>query len=180
MASDAIMFEIIKTLFIKGGNNRAVATRVFHMYAKFGAFSDDVLEYARGIGLLSAMVAQAELGYDKFTPASVSILTVAHRWEFLAKKRNWQALADAKKWSFLVENDQWEMLAAYEQWDILAAHEKWDLLVEHKKWNVLAEYRQWHVLKEHSRWMELLCAGQVNSVPRRAMLGYAYMRCFMK
>ena len=180
MAPDAIMIEVIKTLFIKGGDNRKVATRVFQMYAKFGAFPDEVLEYATGIGLISALSVQAELGYDRFEDASVSILKKAKRWNFLILKRNWQALADAGKWNLLVEHEQLDVLAQNQQWDILASLGKWDILIKYKKWDVLAEYRQWDLLKKHNRWFELLCAGQFDAVPRQALVGYAFMRCFMK
>ena len=180
MASDAIMIEIIKTLFIKGGDNKAVAIRIFKMYAKFGAFSSDVLEYARGIGLLSSLAIQAELGYEKFYDASLSILLYAHRWEFLAQKNNWNALAEAQKWDFLAEKEQWDVLVEYKQWEVLAEHEKWDVLIKHKKWDVLVEYHQWPLLINHSRWFELLSAGCYDVVPRKAVVAYAFMRCFMK
>lgn len=180
MASDAVMIKIIETLFIKGGDNKAVAIRIFRMYAKFGAFSPTVLEYARGIGLMSALTVQAKLGYEKCKDAAVSILSEAHSWDFLAEKENWRALAEAQKWNFLIENEQWDILAEYQQWNIIAEHEKWDVLARYKRWNILAEYRQWSLLKDHSRWFELLCAGQFENVPRQAMVGYAFMRCFMK
>ncbi len=180
MPSDIVLMEIIRTLFVKGGDNKAVATRIFNFYAQFGAFSSEVLEYARGIGLLTALTKQAELGYEKFYDASVSILSHAHRWEFLAQKGNWHALADAHKWNFLAEREQWDVLAEYKKWDILAANQKWDVLEKYKKWDVLAENRQWDILRKNSRWFELLCAGQFENVPRQVMVGYAFMRCFMK
>lgn len=180
MASDAVLMEIIRTLFIKGSDNKAVAIRIFRLYAKYGAFSDEVLEYARGIGLLASLVKQAELGYENFYDASISILSYAHRWEFLAQKGNWHALAEACKWNFLAEREQWDVLAEYKKWDILAACEKWDILAKHKRWNVLVENRQWDVLREHSRWLDLLCAGQFVGVPQKAVVAYAFIHCFMK
>lgn len=180
MASDVVLMEIIKTLFIKGGNNKAVAIRIFNIYAKFGAFSSEVLEYARGIGLLPALVKQAELEYEKFYDASVSILSHAHRWDILAQKGNWHVLAACKKWNFLAEKEQWDILAEYQQWDTIAAHKKWDVLEKYQQWNVLVENSQWDVLSKNSRWVELLSAGRFETIPRKVMIGYAFMRCFMR
>lgn len=180
MPSDAVLMEIIRTLFIKGGDNKNVAIRIFRLYARYGAFSSEFLEYARGIGLLASLVKQAELGYENFYDASISILTYAHRWDFLTQKGNWHALADAHKWNSLEEKEQWDVLAEYQQWDILAKHGQWDILAKYKKWNVLVENRQWDVLREHSRWLDLLCAGQFVGVPQKAVVAYAFIHCFMK
>ncbi len=198
MAPDAILIEIINTLYVKGSDNKAVAIKIFRLYAQFGAFSSAVLEYARGVGLLTPLAKQAELGYEKFYDASISILSYAHHWEFLAQKTNWQVLADAQKWNFLAEKEQWDVLAEHHQWNILAEHKQWDVLAEHHQWNILAEhkqwdvlakckqwdvlakYHQWNLLRDNSRWLELLSAGQFENVPKQIVIGYAFMRCFMK
>lgn len=170
-----VVIEIAKTLFFKGGNNRAVAVRLFNLYGSGDGFDDEFLEYAKGVGLLPSLVCKAMEVYYPCRRAAVSVLTAAGKFDFLAEKQDWEALAGVCAWKILIEYSQWDVLARFKQWDLLASYSRWDILAEYGQWNVLAEWKQWHILADNCRWLELIAAGKFKLVPGYAMLGYAFM-----